>query len=210
VLLFYLLSLCERAFFQSMSKEAWYSHWLQASHWIMYLEHKLWFQSIIKLAIWRWLATGASWRVSGSLIHDPWFRDRRPWRWRSLCAGHAWFRRSWSWCAGQCSWRHPRSSIAEEALDTGAARAGFEVIDPIVNGDGSRKCGIIDVDHFDGEDVGAVAVARCGAAFGHWQRWIVAIIEKIQLPNTEMYIWVFLSTNANTNRNTFEKCIWKY
>ncbi len=73
--------------------------------------------------------------------------------------------------------------VAEEALDTGAgaARAGFEVIDPIVNGDGSRKCGIIDVDHFDGEDVGAVAVARCGAAFGHWQRWIVAIIKKIQL-----------------------------
>ena len=102
--------------------------------------------------------------------------------------------------------------VAEETLGTGAgaARAGFEVIAQIVGGNWPRGRGIIDVDHFDGEVVGAVAVARCGAAFGHWQGWVVAIRKKIQLLNTEMYIWVFLSANANTNGNTFEKCIKKY
>ena len=70
--------------------------------------------------------------------------------------------------------------VAEETLGTGAgaARAGFEVIAQIVGGNWPRGRGIIDVDHFDGEVVGAVAVARCGAAFGHWQGWVVAIRKK--------------------------------
>jgi len=102
--------------------------------------------------------------------------------------------------------------VAEEALGAGAgaARAAFEVVAQIVGGDGPRGRGIVDVDHFDGEVVGAVAGARCGAAFGHWQGGVVATRKKIQLLNTEVYIWGFLSANANTNGNTFEKRIKKY